>query len=72
MDTVGKALWYIESHFAEEITLEEIANVSGVSRYTISRAFGTATGHSVMRYVRGRRLTKLRVPSRLALPTFCQ
>ncbi len=55
---VGKALWFIENHFAEEITLEDIANIGGVSRYHMSRAFGIATGHSVMRYVRGRRLTE--------------
>jgi AraC family transcriptional regulator len=43
---------------AGEITLEEIARVSGVSRYYSSRAFGEATGHSVMHHVRGRRLTE--------------
>jgi AraC family transcriptional regulator len=58
MDPVGKALWFIESHFAGEITLEEIADVSGVSRFHLSRAFGRATGRSVMRYARGRRLTE--------------
>jgi len=57
MNPVGKALWYIDSHFAGAITLEEIAKVSGVSRFYLSRAFGGATGRSVMRYVRGRRLT---------------
>jgi AraC family transcriptional regulator len=58
MDPVGKALWFIESHFAGEMTLEAIAAVSGVSRYHLSRAFGAATEHSVMRYVRGRRLSE--------------
>jgi AraC family transcriptional regulator len=59
MNPVGKALWYIESHFsAEELSLEEIADIGGVSRYHMTRAFGAATGHSVMRYVRGRRLTE--------------
>jgi AraC family transcriptional regulator len=58
MNPVGKALWYIEAHFAEELTLEAIATVGGVSRFHLSRAFGDATGHSVMRYVRGRRLTE--------------
>jgi AraC family transcriptional regulator len=58
MDPVGKALWFIESHFAGDITLEEIAEAGGVSRYYMSRAFGTVTGHSAMRYVRGRRLTE--------------
>jgi len=57
MNAVEKALWFIESHFAGEITLEEIATTVGVSRFHMTRAFGTATGHSIMRYVRGRRLT---------------
>src|ERR1700736_1964722 len=58
MNLVGKALWYIESHFAEEISLEDIAAIGSVSRYHMSRAFGLATGRAVMRYVRGRRLTE--------------
>src|SRR5581483_1867421 len=59
MNPVGKALWYIESHFsAAELSLEEIADMGGVSRYHMTRAFGAATGHSIMRYVRGRRLTE--------------
>jgi AraC family transcriptional regulator len=58
MNPVGKALWYIESRFAEQITLDDIAGFSGVSRYHLSRAFGEATGYPVMRYLRGRRLTE--------------
>jgi AraC family transcriptional regulator len=58
MNPVAKALWFIESHFASEIALDDIANVAGVSRYYMTRAFGDVTGHSVMRYVRGRRLTE--------------
>ena len=58
MNLVQKALWYIESHFAAEISLECIAAVADVSRFHMSRAFGLATGQSVMRYVRGRRLTE--------------
>ncbi len=58
MSPLGKALWFIESHFGNETTLDDVAEVAGVSRYYITRAFGDATGHSVMRYVRGRRLTE--------------
>jgi AraC family transcriptional regulator len=58
MNPAGKALWFIESHFAGEITLAEIAKVAGVSPYHMTRAFGDTTGHSIMRYVRGRRLTE--------------
>jgi AraC family transcriptional regulator len=58
MNPVGKALWFIESHFAGAIALDEIAEVAGVSRYHVTRAFAEATGLSVMRYMRGRRLTE--------------
>jgi AraC family transcriptional regulator len=58
MNPVTKALWFIESHFAAEITLAEIAEVAGVSRFHLVRAFGLSTGHAVMRYVRARRLTE--------------
>jgi AraC family transcriptional regulator len=55
---VAKALWFIESHFADDITLDDVAGGAGVSRYHLSRAFGLATGCSIMRYVRGRRLSE--------------
>jgi len=58
MNPAQRALWYIESHLAEPMTLDEIAAVSGVSRFHIVRAFAAATGLSVMRYVRARRLTE--------------
>jgi AraC-like DNA-binding protein len=56
---VVKALWFIESHSGDrDITLDDIAEVSGVSRYHLSRAFGLAIGHPVMQYLRARRLTE--------------
>lgn len=58
MNPVGKALWYVESHFTENVTLEDVAEVSGVSRFHLSRAFAAATGRPIMRYARGRRLTE--------------
>jgi len=58
MDPVQRALWFIESHFGQDITLDTVAAVAGVSRYHLSRAFGYATGHSLMRYLRARRLTE--------------
>ena len=58
MNPVGKALWFIESHFEDGLTLDAIADIAGVSRFHITRAFGDSTGHSIMRYVRGRRLTE--------------
>ena len=58
MNPVAKALWFIESHFADDVSLAEISEVAGVSRFHMVRAFGVTTGHSVMRYVRGRRLSE--------------
>src|SRR5450755_832736 len=57
MNPAQKALWFIESHLARELTLDEIAGVAGISRFHMVRAFAAATGLSVMRYVRARRLT---------------
>ena len=58
MNAVEKALWFIESHFAQEITLDGVAKAGGVSRFHMTRAFDAATGRSIMGYVGGRRLTE--------------
>jgi AraC family transcriptional regulator len=55
---IEKALWFIESHFAREITLDDVASVCGLSRFQMSRLFARAVGSSVTAYVRGRRLTQ--------------
>jgi len=58
MDPAQKALWYIESHLSDGLTLDDVASVAGISRFHLVRVFGEATGMSVMRYVRVRRLTR--------------
>ena len=58
MHFVGRVLWFIESHFRREIDLDGIARACGVSRFHMCRGFTSATGYSVMDYVRGRRLTE--------------
>ena len=58
MNPAQKALWFIESHLADELTLDEIAGIGGISRFHMVRAFAAATGLSVMRYVRARRLSE--------------
>lgn len=58
MDPVGKALWFIESHFDKDMALDDIAVAAGVSRFHLTRAFGQTLGRSVMRYMRGRRLSE--------------
>src|ERR1700757_2371760 len=58
MNPAHKALWFIESHLADELTLDGIAGVAGISRFHMVRAFAAATGLPVMRYVRARRLSE--------------
>jgi AraC family transcriptional regulator len=58
MNPVQKALWFVESHLREPIALEDVASRSGVSPYHLTRAFDAVTGHSLMRYVRVRRLSE--------------
>ena len=42
MDPIKKALWCIESRFASELSLDEIAEVSGVSAWEDCRGRGLA------------------------------
>jgi len=58
MEAVKRALWYIESHSADPLTLGEVAEASGLSRFHLARVFPAVTGHSVIAYLRGRRLTE--------------
>jgi len=58
MEAVKKALWYIEAHSAEPVTLDQVADASGLSRFHLARVFPATTGHSVFGYLRGRRLTE--------------
>jgi len=54
----GQALWFIESHLDDDLSLERIATVVGVTTFHLCRAFSGATGHSVAAYVRSRRLSR--------------
>src|ERR1700761_4731018 len=58
MNPAQKALWFVESHLADPLTLDDVAEVAGISRFHLVRAFATATGLRVIRYVRARRLTE--------------
>src|SRR5262249_21998773 len=58
VEPIRKALWYIESHFASPIGLDDIAEVSGLSRFHFSRTFTQTTGQSVSSYLRGRPITQ--------------
>ncbi|MBZ0216886.1 MAG: AraC family transcriptional regulator, partial [Fimbriimonadaceae bacterium] len=58
MNSIGKAVWYIESHFGGEVSLADVADAAGLSKFHLVRAFSTYSGKSVMRYVRARRLSE--------------
>lgn len=72
MNPAQRALWYIESHLAEPMTLDEIAAIGGVSRFHMVRAFAAATGYPVMRYVRARRLSEAARSLARERRTFCR
>ena len=55
---VERAVWFVENRLEDEISLQSIAESVGVTEHHLARAFGMATGQSLMRYVRGRRLTE--------------
>jgi AraC family transcriptional regulator len=58
MSIADKAAWIIERNSGRELTLNSIAEACGVSRSHLANAFGTATGLSVIAYLRGRRLSE--------------
>ncbi len=57
MSVTGKAIWYIESHLSEDLSLDAVAGAAGVSRFHLSRAFSVTVGRAVAAYVRSRRLS---------------
>jgi AraC family transcriptional regulator len=57
-DPVEKALWFIESRFEGELSVDDIARVAGVSRFHLSRLFGVVVGQSLTGYARARRLSE--------------
>ena len=58
MNPTEKALWFVESHLPDAVSLDDVAASSGVSRFHVTRAFAAATGRSVMGYMRARRLSE--------------
>ncbi|WP_120495340.1 AraC family transcriptional regulator [Kiloniella sp. EL199] len=55
---INKAISFIEQNLGHPITLGEIAERSGLSPYYFARLFRSATGKTVMGYLRHRRLTE--------------
>lgn len=57
MKATNKAIWYIENHYRDQVSLDALAEVAGVSRYHLSRMFCYAVGQPISRYIRLRRLS---------------
>ena len=53
---VSRVLAFINEHYAEEISLDDLANRFFVSKYHLSREFSRLTGVSVYRYIIQKRL----------------
>lgn len=53
------ALEYINNHYKEKISLDEIAHVANMSKYYFCRTFRTVTGATVFEYINNVRLIKV-------------
>ncbi|GGI43958.1 hypothetical protein GCM10008018_04720 [Paenibacillus marchantiophytorum] len=52
---------YMEQHFAKNITIDELANMAGVSRYYYMRTFKQMNGRSVMDYLSELRINQAKI-----------
>ena len=55
---IGKAVKYLKNHYRERISLEEVADVAGVSRYHFTRLFKKVMGISFTYYLNYLRVKK--------------
>ena len=58
MDLTSRILWHLEMALQEPLTLTELADRSGVSKFHMLRVFTTEVGATPMAYLRARRLTE--------------
>jgi AraC family transcriptional regulator len=57
MSLAAKVVWMIERNLGNELSLTDIADGCGVSKFHMARAFEARVGIPVMQYVRARRLS---------------
>ena len=57
-DTAQEIIRYLRSHYAEEISLEDIARAVGFSASECCRLFKRVTGGTILNYLRSYRLTR--------------
>jgi AraC family transcriptional regulator len=56
MESIGRAIGFIEDHITEEISIESIARQVNISPFYFQKGFSLLCGFTVMEYVRKRRL----------------
>jgi len=57
LQSVYKVIFYIEQNYGYELSLEELANVAGFSKYHFHRIFKSITGENLNDYIRRVRLS---------------
>lgn len=55
--SIEKVVDYIETHLHLRLTVDELAEQVGFSKYHLNRVFSVYTGHSLINYVRKRKLS---------------
>lgn len=56
-EAIVSAIEYIEKNLYKKITLDDLADYTGVSKYYLHRIFKSLTGESIIDYAQGRKLT---------------
>jgi AraC family transcriptional regulator len=44
MESLRKALWFMEDRFGGELSLDKLSQAAGISRYHFAHVFAAATG----------------------------
>ena len=57
MHMIQRAIWFIEAHLGEPLTLDQIAEAVGATRFALAQVFAATTGMTTLGYVRARRLS---------------
>lgn len=58
LDTLERAIIYIEGHLGEPIKVEDVAHEAGYSYYHLTRQFQAVLGENIGSYIKGRRLAE--------------
>src|SRR5262249_35600878 len=58
MRPIERTVWYVESHLNMTISLDDVAQIAGLSKFALTRTFRATTGHTVLAYVRARRMSE--------------